>query len=63
MKRTKSEIKEQTEAFLNERYMFTQRDDARPQELSYYNGALKAVEFLGFEWKRDENGKHTLIEE
>ena len=35
--------------------------DARPQDMSYYNGALKALEFAGYEWKRDADGKHTLF--
>lgn len=36
-------------------------EDARPQDISYYMGALKALEFAGYEWKRDEDGNHTLI--
>lgn len=35
--------------------------DTRPQDMSYYNGALKALEFVGYEWKRDTDGKHTLF--
>lgn len=35
--------------------------DARPQDMSYYMGALKALEFAGYEWKRDVDGKHTLF--
>ena len=30
-------------------------------DMSYYNGALKALEFAGYEWKRDADGKHTLF--
>ena len=51
MKRTPKVIKQQKEELL----------DARPQDMSYYNGALKALEFAGYEWKRDADGKHTLF--
>lgn len=61
--RIKKEIIKQTEEFLDERYMISQMEDSRPQDVSYYNGAIKALEFLGFSWKRNENGKHTVIKE
>jgi hypothetical protein len=61
MRRTQKEIKKQTESLLNERWIIANMDDARPQDVSYYNGCLKACEFLGYEWQRDEEGKHTLI--
>ena len=35
-------------------------DDARPLDMSYYNGAIEALGFAGYEWKRDGQGKHTL---
>lgn len=60
MKRTPKEIKRQTEEWLDERWIIANMDDKRQQDISYYNGALKAVEFLGYEWMRDEDGKHTL---
>ena len=60
MKRTQKQIIKNTEDFLNERWMIAHMEDARPQELSYYNGACKALVFAGFEWSRDENGKHTV---
>lgn len=60
MERTEREIKQQTEAWLNERWMIAYMEDARPQDMSYYLGALKALEFTGYEWQRDENGKHIL---
>lgn len=60
MKRTTAEIKRSTEEWLNERWMIANMKDTRPQDMSYYNGALKALEFVGYEWKRDSNGKHTL---
>ena len=63
MKRTSKEIKQQTEEWLNERWMIANMKDARPQDMSYYNGALKALEFAGYEWKRDADGKHTLFKQ
>ena len=35
-------------------------EEARPQDMSYYAGAVKALEFAGYEWQRDAEGKHTL---
>lgn len=61
MKRTPKVIKQQTEEWLDERWMIANMKDARPQDMSYYNGALKALEFAGYEWKRDADGKHTLF--
>ncbi len=60
MKRTIAEIKKSTEEWLDERWMIANMEDARPQDISYYLGALKAVEFLGYDWQCDEDGKHTL---
>lgn len=54
------EAKGRTEDFLNERYMISQMEDSRPQDVSYYTGALKALEFLGISWKRDDKGKHSI---
>ena len=61
MKRTPKVIKQQTEELLNERWMIANMKDARPQDMCYYMGALKALEFAGYEWKRDVDGKHTLF--
>ena len=47
MKRTPKVIKRQTEEWLDERWMIATMKDARPQDMSYYNGALKALEFVG----------------
>lgn len=41
--------------------MIANMKDARPQDMCYYMGALKALEFAGYEWKRDNDGKHTLF--
>lgn len=27
--------------------------DSRPQDMSYYMGGLKALEFAGYDWERD----------
>lgn len=35
----------------------------RQADLSYYEGAIKAVEFLGYSWKRDKDGKHTITKD
>lgn len=63
MKRTPKVIKQQTEEQLDERWMIANMKDARPQDMSYYMGALKALEFVGYEWKRDVDGKHTLFKQ
>lgn len=60
MKRTIKEIKHQTEEWLNSRWNIANMEDSRQQDMSYYMGALKALEFVGYEWKRDAEGKHTL---
>lgn len=61
MKRTQKEIKRQIEEWLDERWLIANMEDARQQDISYYNGALNALEFTGYEWKRDADGKHTLF--
>ena len=48
MKRTPKVIKQQTEEWLDERWMIANMKDARPQDMSYYMGALKALEFAGY---------------
>ena len=63
MRRTPQIIVKQTEEWLDERWRILWMDNPPRQDLSYYNGAIKAVEFLGYSWKRDENGKHTIIKD
>ena len=63
MKRTQKQIIANTEDFLNERWMIAHMDDARPQDMSYYNGACKALEFAGFYWERNTDGKHRVYKE
>ena len=60
MKRTSKIIKQQTEEWLDERWMIANMKDARPQDMSYYNGAVKALEFARYGWVRDTNGKHIV---
>lgn len=35
-------------------------DGSRSQDMSYYNGSLKALEFAGYDWQRDVNGKNRV---
>ena len=63
MKRTQRQVIENTEAFLNERWMIACMTDARQRDMSYYNGACKALEFAGFTWERDVDGKHRVYRE
>lgn len=64
MRRMPQIIVKQTEEWLDERWRILWMDNPpRQADLSYYKGAIKAVEFLGYSWKRDENGKHTIIKE
>ena len=60
MKRTSKQIKQQTEEWLDERWVIANMEDVSQQNMSYYEGALKALEFAGYDWKRDVEGKHTL---
>lgn len=60
MRRTVSEIKKQTEEWLDERWMIANMEEARPQDIGYYLGALMALELIGYEWQRDAEGKHRL---
>lgn len=58
---TQKQMQKMTEEWLNERWIFAISEDARPQDISYYHGALTALEFIGYNWIRDIEGKHTLI--
>jgi hypothetical protein len=51
----------QTEKWLDERYKILNITKERLADTEYYKGALAACEWLGYECKRDENGKHTLL--
>lgn len=60
MKHTPEEIKNQTEAWLDERWQIANMENARPQDMSYYDGAIEALVFAGYDWERDAQGKHKL---
>ena len=57
-RKTNTEVT-RTEEWLDERYSIYQMEN-RNEDLQYYRGALKAVEFLGYSWKRNSDGKHTI---
>lgn len=49
-----------TEEWLDERYNILRIKGVSLANQWYYRGALQAIEFLGYEWSRNENGKHKL---
>lgn len=64
MRRTPRIIVKQTEEWLDERWRILWMDNPpRQADLSYYEGAIKAVEFLGYSWKRDKDGKHIITKD
>lgn len=64
MRRTPKMIVKQTEEWLDDRWRILCMDNPpRQADLSYYEGAIKAVEFLGYSWKRNKNGEHTIAKE
>lgn len=60
MRRTASEIKKQTEEWLDERWLIANMEAAKLHDMTYYAGAVKALEFAGYDWQRDAEGKHVL---
>ena len=60
MRVTQKEMSKRTEKFLDERWIITNMEDSQSQDMSYYNGALKALEFAGYNWQRDVDGKHRV---
>lgn len=58
---TQKQMNKMTEELLNEMWICVISEDARLPDISYYYGALKALEFIGYKWIRDIEGKHTLI--
>lgn len=49
-----------TEEFLDERFLILQMEgEPRPSDVAYYEGAIAAVERLGYWWKRTD-GKHVI---
>lgn len=51
--------KKATEEWLDERFSIISMTNS-PSDKAYYSGAIKAIEFMGFDWRR-ENGKHTIF--
>lgn len=49
----------QLEEWLDERWMIATMTE-RPQDLCFYNGAVQALEMIGYDWERDEEGNHKL---
>ena len=62
MARTQKQIIKSTEEWLNDRWdIINMENPSRPADKAYYEGAIKAVEFLGYDWTRDNAGKHRLF--
>lgn len=51
--------KKATEEWLDERFSIISMTNS-PSDKAYYEGAIRAIEFMGFDWRR-ENGKHTIF--
>lgn len=60
MKKISEQQKRKTAEWLDERWMIAHFEAASPADMCYYNGAVKAIEQLGFDWERDGEGKHTI---
>lgn len=60
MQRAERETRQKIEEWLDDRYAILNFENPpRQADASYYEGALKAVEFFGYEWRRTD-GKHIL---
>ena len=64
MARTQKQIIKSTEEWLDERWVIANmeinKDNPYTADMQYYKGAIAAVEWLGYDWKR-EDGKHKLF--
>ncbi|HAU84609.1 MAG TPA: hypothetical protein DCW90_03600 [Lachnospiraceae bacterium] len=61
MSETSEQYKRKTEEWLDERWrIVNMTNPPRQADLSYYEGALKAIEFLGYDWERTGEGKHII---
>ena len=58
----KNEQKKLLIEWLDERFSIAQHstEEYRSANINFYNGAVSAVEFMGFWWLRDENGHHRI---
>lgn len=61
MKEKQNEINKRIETFLNKRWFIVNMTDSIPQDMSYYNWVLKALESTGYAWRRDKEGKHRVF--
>ena len=61
MSRTQKQIIKSTEEWLDERWtIMNMENPPRTADETYYNGAVKAIEMLGYDWVRDKNGNHNI---
>lgn len=61
MARTQKQIIKSTEEWLDERWtIMNMENPPLIADETYYNGAVKAIEMLGYDWVRDKNGKHNI---
>lgn len=56
------EIKERTEAWLDERWEIANRFQDNASKTSFYYVAVKALELVGIEWRRNQKGNIQYIE-
>lgn len=64
MARTEKQVIKATEEWLDERWIIANmevNEEIDLADMKYYEGAIAAVEWLGYDWKRDQNGKHRLF--
>ena len=51
---------DKVEEFLNERWAILHMSCATPADRAYYEGALKAIEMMGYTWERYSDGTHKV---
>ena len=56
-------VKKRTCEWLDERWIIINGTIGSVADKAYYEGAIKAVEFLGFSWIRNDDGTHELFNE
>lgn len=61
MKEKQNEINKRIETFLNKRWLIANMADSISQDISYYNWVLKVLESIGYNWRRDKEGKHNVF--
>ena len=55
-----NKYKAMTEEYLDERWDIYIGFDKREPDKIAYEASLKTIELMGFNWKRDIEGKHTI---